>query len=199
MSVYAYTTNFAFRKIDYNSRPFHEDEWFNWDTLDGILANVSTSVPFVVATGATNAYVATYSPAETLVVGKRYSFKTNAANTGACTLNINGTGAKPLKINGADPLSNFLPSGSLVTCVYDGTNFNITSPGLTTLTSRVSSAATGINPSAAADDFTIEGDNAVGMSILTSSTTDKWTQAFGNPTSNTYGKIEIDPVTNTLL
>ena len=195
MSVYDYTANYAFRKIDFNSRPFHEDEWANWDALDTILADAAADVPFVVATGAANTFVATYSPAETLVVGRRYSFKTNAAVTGASTLNINGLGAKPLKINGADTPANFLDSGTYVSCVYDGTNFNITAPQLITLTNRVTTAASGLNPSAAADDFTVDNDAAVGMSLLTASSTDKGVWAFGNPTSNTYGKMEFDPST----
>ena len=195
MSVYDYTANYAFRKIDFNSRPFHEDEWANWDALDAILADAAADVPFVVATGAANTFVATYSPAETLIVGRRYSFKTNAAVTGASTLNINGLGAKPLKINGADTPANFLDSGAYVSCVYDGTNFNITSPQLVTVTNRVSTAPSGLNPSTAADDFTVDNDAAVGMSLLTASSTDKGIWAFGNPTSNTYGKMEFDPST----
>ncbi|MFK0207990.1 hypothetical protein [Agrobacterium sp. NPDC090283] len=48
-------------------------------------------------------------------------------NTGACTLNVNGLGAKSIKIdNGSDPIAGDLKSGSVAVFVYDGTNVQIT-------------------------------------------------------------------------
>ncbi|MBG0508913.1 hypothetical protein I3J13_09065 [Agrobacterium sp. MOPV5] len=48
-------------------------------------------------------------------------------NTGACTLNVNGLGAKSIKIdNGSDPLGGDLKTGAVVVFVYDGTNVQVT-------------------------------------------------------------------------
>jgi hypothetical protein len=55
------------------------------------------------STGAANAYVLTYSVAPSaLFDGQIYSFRASFVNTGSCTLNINGLGAKTIKrvING---------------------------------------------------------------------------------------------------
>jgi hypothetical protein len=50
------------------------------------------------STGAANAYVLTYSVAPSaLFDGQIYSFRASFANTGSCTLNINGLGAKTIK------------------------------------------------------------------------------------------------------
>lgn len=59
--------------------------------------------------------------------GQIFAFKADVANTGACTLNVNGLGAKSLKIYGLDPRDNYIKVGSLVLCQYDGTNLQILS------------------------------------------------------------------------
>lgn len=47
-------------------------------------------------------------------------------NTGACTLNINGLGAKSLKtVLGADPGNNHIDAAQIVPLCFDGTNFVI--------------------------------------------------------------------------
>ena len=58
-------------------------------------------------------------------------FKNTTANTGACTLTVNGiTGGSPnLLVNGATIPAGRLAAGALVTAVYDGTAFQVT--GLT--------------------------------------------------------------------
>jgi hypothetical protein len=89
------------------------------------------------ATGSANAYVLTYSPAPTaLVTGQTYTFITNFANTGAATLNINSLGAIAITKQGTTALaSGDINSGQAVSVVYDGTQFQLTSP-------TVASAAT---------------------------------------------------------
>ena len=50
-------------------------------------------------------------------------------NTGACTLNINGLGAKSLKdVLGNDPNNSHIDAAQIVPLCYDGTNFIIMMP-----------------------------------------------------------------------
>jgi hypothetical protein len=82
-------------------------------------------------TGSANAYVLTPSPAlAAYVQGNTYEFKANFTNTGACTINISGLGAKSIKkMDHATALTaNDIISGQTVSIVYDGTNFAMTSP-----------------------------------------------------------------------
>lgn len=52
--------------------------------------------------------------------------KFTTANTGACTINANGLGAKAVKLrDGTDPLDGDIIAGSILDLVYDGTNFVI--------------------------------------------------------------------------
>lgn len=97
----------------------------NWQMLNDAKASVWN---FAVATGAANTYAITVRESLGLadIVGLPIVFQTNAANTGACTLNVNGLGAKSIKlVSGSDPLSGDLPSGALVQVAYDGTNFKL--------------------------------------------------------------------------
>jgi hypothetical protein len=68
-------------------------------------------------------------PNLSITTGTVVYFKANTANTGACTLNVNGTGAVSLKsLHDQDPADNYIEAGSIVHCVYDGTNWQILSP-----------------------------------------------------------------------
>lgn len=83
---------------------------------------------YALATGAANTYA--IAVREQLgyadIVGLPIVFKTNAANSGACTLNLNGLGAKSIKkADGTDPFSGQLANGALVAVAYDGTNFQL--------------------------------------------------------------------------
>lgn len=80
--------------------------------------------------GSTDAYAITLSPAPgAYVAGQVFYFKANTANTGACSLDVNGLGAKALKRGVAtDPGDNFIKVGSLVACIFDGSNFQIITP-----------------------------------------------------------------------
>ena len=106
---------------------------------------ISDGVPddAVTSTGSANAYVVTYSPVPTaLFTGHLYKWITNFAVTGSATVNINGLGAKTLKkLGGTNLGTGDLGSAQVVTCVYDGTNCQITSQ-LATSASGVSSVAT---------------------------------------------------------
>lgn len=91
-------------------------------------------------TGSADTYVMTLSPAITAyATGAEYRFKAANTNTGASTLNINGVGATSIKKAGSsDVEAGDIPSGSVITVVYDGTNFQITGiNGVTASTSEI--------------------------------------------------------------
>lgn len=79
---------------------------------------------------ASDDYVITLSPAPTAyTTGMPIYFTANTANTGACTVNVNGLGAKSLKsLHDQDPADSYIEAGSVVHAVYDGTNFQIMNP-----------------------------------------------------------------------
>ena len=80
-------------------------------------------------TGTANAYVIALSPAITAyAAGQEITFKAGAASTTASTLNVNTLGTKALKkLHDQDIEAGDIESGSIVTAVYDGTNFQVTS------------------------------------------------------------------------
>ena len=50
-------------------------------------------------------------------------------NTGACTLNINGLGAKSLKtVSGADPVDSYIDASGIVSLCFNGSDFIIMTP-----------------------------------------------------------------------
>lgn len=77
----------------------------------------------------TDAYAITLSPAPSAYnAGMAVTFKADVANTGACTLDVNGLGAKAIKVNVSDdPQDNTIEANSIVRVIYDGTNFQLIS------------------------------------------------------------------------
>lgn len=97
---------------------------------------------FAADAGANDTYTATLVPTPAaLVTGERYRFKANTANTGACTINFNGLGAKAIKKAAGgittDLADNDIRAGQWIDLVYDGTNMQMQS----TLGNSVTSAA----------------------------------------------------------
>jgi hypothetical protein len=80
-------------------------------------------------TGTANAYVIALSPAvAAYAAGQAFTFKAANASTTASTLNVNTIGTKAIKkLNDQDIASGDIESGSIVTVVYDGTSFQMTS------------------------------------------------------------------------
>jgi hypothetical protein len=80
-------------------------------------------------TGTANAYVIALSPAITAyAAGQAITFKAGAASTTASTLNVNTLGTKALKKkNDQDIASGDIEASQIVTAVYDGTSFQVTS------------------------------------------------------------------------
>lgn len=88
-----------------------------------------SQVQYATSTSGNDTYAVTLSPAPTAyTAGMEVAFKPDTANTGACTLNVNGLGAKAIKVNVSDdPQDNTIKANSLVVVRYDGTNFQLIS------------------------------------------------------------------------
>ena len=117
-------------------------------------------------TGTANTYVIALSPAITAyAAGQEITFKAGAASTGASTLNVNTLGTKALKkLHDQDIASGDIEAGSIVTAVYDGTNFQVTSQLASSATSTPGGSNTQVqynsSGSFAGDaDFTFDGTN----------------------------------------
>jgi len=80
--------------------------------------------------GTDDNYALTLVPSATVyTTGLMVMFSTTNANSGAATLNINGLGAKSLKmLNNQQPADDYIESGSIIMAVYDGTNFQMIQP-----------------------------------------------------------------------
>lgn len=76
-----------------------------------------------------DSYAITITPAITAyAAGQRFSFKAGTANTGACTLNVSGLGAKTIKKNVSDDLATGdILANQIVEVMYDGTNMQLVS------------------------------------------------------------------------
>lgn len=84
--------------------------------------------------GAANAYIANISPAfptnaSAYIAGRIVTFKASADNTGPSTLKLNGLAAKTIKKQGGavDLVAGDILAGQMVTCIYDGTNWQMQS------------------------------------------------------------------------
>lgn len=77
----------------------------------------------------TNTLTASLTPAITAyAAGQQFAFKVGTTNTGAVTININGVGAKAIQINGQALIGGELKQDNIAFVVYDGTQFQLTSP-----------------------------------------------------------------------
>lgn len=75
-------------------------------------------------TGAANAYAISVSPAPTVGTYSEFCFKAANANTGASTLAVNGASAVTItRKDGTALQSGDIPSGSITTVKFDGTNY----------------------------------------------------------------------------
>ena len=88
--------------------------------------------------GTPNAYSITLNATiPAYVAGQQFTFQAINANTGSATLNVNNLGAKLIKLyrggSLADLMSGDILAGQVVTVVYDGTQFIMTSPSANTV------------------------------------------------------------------
>lgn len=97
----------------------------------GATSNTSTlvDIPYVADTGTQNAIIAAFSPAVTSgqqVAGLFISVKLANTITGACTINVNGLGAKAVKTGDlVNPPNALFVAGEVILLVYDGTQYQI--------------------------------------------------------------------------
>lgn len=108
------------------------------------IINIVDAAYYLTASG-TNTYTASATPALlSYTAGKHYFVQFTNANTGACTLNINGLGAKNIFKVVSSPLAlGDIPANNIVEMIYDGTNFQ-TLGGvdlLTVVSQKINSAA----------------------------------------------------------
>ena len=77
--------------------------------------------------GTADAITLTPSPAITAyAAGQRFVFIASGANTGATTVNVNSVGSRSITKNGTTALAaGDIPSGALVSIIYDGTRFQL--------------------------------------------------------------------------
>lgn len=90
---------------------------------------------FIAAGGTADVITLTLSPALTAYgAGVGVMFKASGPNTTAVTINVNGLGAKSLKqFGGAALAAADISTGDIIYAIYDGTNFQMISPGTTKL------------------------------------------------------------------
>jgi len=94
---------------------------------------INGALNFGVDSVGTDAYSITLDPAPTAIAtGTLVMFVAGTNNTGACTLDIDGSGtlaAKSLKsLYNQTPADSYISTGSVVLTIYDGTNFQILTP-----------------------------------------------------------------------
>lgn len=133
-----------------------------WVTYDGTNWQVTSppSAPdytYAPSAGTTNAFVITLGNftfnALSDLEGRVIVFKAHAANTGACTININAKGATAIKkVDGTDPASGDLPTGALIAITYTGTVFQLLGLYGSATLPDVGTAGTYANPSAITTD-----------------------------------------------
>ncbi len=97
-----------------------------WDNIYPITKD---NVPYAIATGGTNVYAATITPAPSSYIdGMAVAVKIPVDSTGASTINVNGLGAKGIKkANGSDVTN--LKAGGIYTLRYNGVNFILQGEG----------------------------------------------------------------------
>lgn len=98
----------------------------NFTPLYNALLSLNTFGNYYVDSGAANAYVVTITARQsvTLAAGLPVQFQASNANTGASTLNVGGTGAKNiLNLNGSALQRGQIAANSIVSVMYDGTQY----------------------------------------------------------------------------
>ena len=99
------------------------------NAIDAHKADYEQHTPYAIATG-TNSYAVNIDGVTSLVEGMSVKVKFTSANTGACTLNINGLGAKEIrKSNGNSLSAGNIKAGQILHLVYTGSVFQLLGEG----------------------------------------------------------------------
>jgi hypothetical protein len=87
----------------------------------------------------TDSYAITLTGFTAYVAGQTFKFKAGTANTGACSLNVNGLGAKTIKKDvSSDLATGDILENQIVTVIYDGTNMQMVNPSVINGATQVS-------------------------------------------------------------
>jgi hypothetical protein len=101
----------------------------DFSTVATALNDASTYSNYALDSGTVDAYVVTLSGLSTTYqAGLAIQFQATTANTGPCTLNVNGQGAKNIIYPDGSTLSaNAIVVGAIASVMYDGTSFQLLS------------------------------------------------------------------------
>lgn len=98
---------------------------------------IQNGTQFYLDSGTLNVYVANaagtfYQPAAPALAGTVIYFQPSTTNTGAATLNFNGTGNAPITLLGSPLVGGEMVAGTFATLIFDGsTNWNLVSTTIT--------------------------------------------------------------------
>jgi len=122
--------------------------------LNTLYTNVQDGLPLWsgTSTGAANVYATSVTPAlSAYVTGQKFRFLVGTTNTSTSTLNVDTTGAKAIQRNGIALAGGELLANDIAEVVYDGTQFQLTTPFRpafcsVTHTSSATATASEVNP-----------------------------------------------------
>jgi hypothetical protein len=198
VTISSYTSNFRFGLIDFNSQGWHEDEWNNWKLIDALLAAAYDNIPFVVASGTPTAITLTYDPAVTAyTTGLYLSFQIASDAAGATTVNVNGLGAKTLKILGQAVEAGDFEAGDYARAVYNGTDFILIEPIRRFNEVFIDAGGSGGTAHVTADNVVVDASDDAGVTILTP-VNKTGALYFGDSGDARRGGIKYDHTTDTL-
>jgi hypothetical protein len=192
------TTDLGFQLVSFDSDNWHINEWYNWRLLDAILSATSTLTPMPVVGGTAAAITLNYTPDVVLQNGSIVVFNLASTITGATTISVDGGTAYPLLLLGQALAANDYLAGETIKAIFDGTQFNITSPIRKFTAITVFSGASGVaSADVNADNVVIHNNDHAGISILIPNNK-KGSVYFGDPQNAKVGGLEYDHATDTM-
>ena len=165
------------------------------NTIRQVMANLAGAFKVYTAGGTADAQTVTMDPALAAYSDKvRIAFIPVAANTGACTLNVNGLGAKSIKLlDGTDPPAGAFDTDMVAIVQYDGTDFALINTALLPVTMGGTGSTTASGARTNLGLGTIATQNASSVDIdggaIDGTTIGASSAAAGTFTSVTAGNI----------
>lgn len=139
-------------------------------------------------TGSANTYVIAPAPAiSAYASGQIFTVKAANSNTGAGTLNINGLGAKNIKMpDGTNPPANAILAGGIHAFIYDGTNMIVLNPSVHT----VPLGGTGLTATAQGDLLYADAANSLARLVKNASAT-RYLSNTGSNNNPAWAQINL--------